>query len=64
MRDLEYQAKKEAKLETDPKTVIPVEYYDLLDIFFKKNLDTLPPHQMYDHKIILEKEQKHGHTLL
>ena len=64
MKDLEYQAEKEAKPETDPKMVVPAKYQDLLDVFFKKNLDTLPPHQKYDHKIILEEEQKHGHAPL
>ncbi len=62
MRDLEYQAEKETKPETDPRTVVPEEYHDLLDVFSKKNSDTLPPHQKYDHKIILKEEQKHGHA--
>ncbi len=64
MRDLEYQAEKEAKLETNPRTIVPAEYHDLLDVFFKKNSDTLPPHRKYDHKIILEEKQKHGHVPL
>ena len=64
MRDLEYQAEKETKPETDPRTVVPAEYHDLLDIFSKKNSDKLPPHQKYDHKIILEEKQKHGHAPL
>ncbi len=49
MRNLEYQAEKEAKPETDLRTVVPAEYHDLLDVFSKKNLDTLSPHQKYDH---------------
>ena len=64
MRNLEYQAEKEAKSETELRTVVPAEYHDLLDIFSKKNSDTLPPHQKYDHKIILEEEQKHSHAPL
>ena len=64
MRDLEYQAEKEAKPETDPKTVIPAKYHNRLDVFFKKNSDTLPLRQKYDHKIILEEEQKYGHIPL
>ncbi len=56
MRDLEYQAEKEARPETNPRSVVPEEYHDLLDVFSKKNSDTLLPHQKYDHKIILEKE--------
>ena len=63
-RDLEYQAEKEVKQETDLRTIVPAEYHDLLDVFSKKNSDTLPPHQKYDHKIILEEEQKHGHAPL
>ena len=64
IRDLEFQAEKEARPETNPKTVVPEEYHDLLDVFSKKNSDTLPPYQKYDYKIILEEEQKHGHALL
>ena len=64
MRDLEYQAEKEAKPETNPRSVVPEEYHDLLDIFSKKNSDTLPPHRKYDHKIILEKQQKPGYVPL
>ena len=56
MKDLEFQAEKEARPETNPKTVVPEEYHDLLDVFSKKDSDTLPPHRKYDHKIILEEE--------
>lgn len=41
IKDLEYQVKKEARPETDPKTVISAKYYDLLDIFSKKDLNIL-----------------------
>ena len=54
IRDLEYQAEKEAKPETNLRSIVPEEYHDLLDVFSKKDFDTLPPHQKYDHKIILE----------
>ena len=64
MRDLEYQAEKEAKPETNPRSVVPEEYHDLLDVFSKKDSDTLPPHRKYDHKIILEEQQKPGHAPL
>ena len=64
MRDLEYQAEKEAKPEIDPRSIVSEEYHDLLDVFSKKDSDTLPPHQKYDHKIILEEQQKHGHAPL
>ncbi len=63
MKDLEYQAEKEARPETDPRSVVPEEYHDLLDIFSKKYSDTLLPHQKYDYKIILEEEQKYSHAL-
>ncbi len=56
MRDLEYQAEKKAKPETDPRSVILEEYHNLLDVFSKKDSDTLPSHQKYDHKIILEEK--------
>ncbi len=35
-----------------------------MDVFSKKNSDILPSQQKYDHKIILEEEQKYGHTPL
>ncbi len=63
MRDLEYQAEKEVKPETDPRTVIPAKYYDLLDVFSKKNSDILLSHRKY-HKIKLEEEQKYGYAPL
>lgn len=34
--------KKEVKPETDLKSVIPEEYYNLLDIISKKKLDIFP----------------------
>ena len=64
MRDIQYQAEKEARTETDPKSVVPQEYHNFLDVFSKKNSDTLPPHRKYDHKIHLEEEQKPGHAPL
>ena len=64
IRNLEFQVEKKARPETNPKTVVPEEYHDLLDVFSKKDSDTLLPHQKYDHKIILEEEQKHGHAPL
>ncbi len=54
MRDLEYQAKKEARPKTDSKSIVPEEYHDLLDVFSKKNSNTLFLHQKYDHKMILK----------
>lgn len=53
MKDLEYQVRKEARLETNLKTIVSVEYHNFLDIFSKKNLHTFPLHQKYNYKIIL-----------
>ena len=64
IRDLKYQAVKKARPETDPKNVLPEEYHSLLNVFSKKDSDTLLPHRKYDHKIILEEKQKHGHAPL
>ena len=64
MRDLEYQAKKGARPEANPRSVVPKEYHDLLNVFSKKNSDTLPPYRKYDYKIILEEHQKPGHAPL
>lgn len=44
IRNLKYQVEREARPKTNPRTVISAEYYDFLDIFSKKNLDTLPPY--------------------
>ena len=64
IRDIQYQVEKEVKAETDPKSVAPQEYHDFLDIFSKKNSDTLPPRQKYDHKIYLEDKWKPGYAPL
>ena len=44
MRDLEYQAEKEAKPETNPRSIVPEEYHNLLDVFSKKDPNTLLSH--------------------
>ena len=62
MRDLKYQAEKEAKPKTDLKNIVQNEYHYLFDVFFKKNSDILFLYQKYNYKIILEKKQKHSHT--
>ena len=64
IRDLEFQAEKKARPEINPKTVVSKEYHSFLDVLLKKNSDTLPSHQKYDHKFILKEEQKHGYALL
>ena len=39
LRDFQYQIKKKAKAKINSKNIVPEEYYDFFDIFFKKNLD-------------------------
>ena len=43
MRDIQYQAQKEARTETNPTDIITQNYHNFLDVFLKKNLDTLSP---------------------
>ena len=44
MKDLECQVQKETKQETNLENIISEEYLDFLNIFYKKNLDTLLSH--------------------
>ena len=67
MRDVEYQLNKGTKPPTDPKTVVPAEYHDYLDVFSKQASDTLSQHSKFDHKIELLKNVGHselGHSAL
>lgn len=64
IKDIQYLAHKEARSETDRKSVVSQKYYHFLVIFSKNNLDTLSPHRKYDHKILPEKEYKLGHISL
>ena len=68
MRDIEYQLNKGTKPPTNPKTVVPAEYHDFLNVFSKEVLDTLRPHGKYDHKIKLLKDKDFasdlGHSAL
>ena len=64
MRDIQYQAGKKARAETNLKSVIPQEYHNFLDVFSKKDSDTLLPYRIYDNMILLEEEQKPGHAPL
>ena len=56
MKDIPYQAKKEARAKNNPRSVVPQEYYDFLDVFSKIDSDTLLPHRKYNHKIHFEEE--------
>ena len=64
MKNIQYQAKKEARAETNLTNVISQEYHNFLNVFSNKDLNTLPPYQKYDHKIHLEEKQKPGHIPL
>lgn len=37
----------------DPKSVLPKQYYDFLDVFDRKLANSLPPHRSWDHAIDL-----------
>ena len=43
------------KKYTDPTTKVPVCYYEDLVVFSQKETNKLVEHQLYDHKIVLEK---------
>ena len=64
LKDIEYQLSKEDRPPTDPKTIVPPEYHEFLDVFSKAASDTLAPHRTYDHRIILEGDKDHGHSPL
>ena len=38
----------------DPATILPPRYFEFLDVFSKKDADTLPPHRAHDHAIHLK----------
>ena len=40
----------------DPATILPSQYCNYLDVFFKKKADILPLHQAYDHIIHFKKD--------
>lgn len=46
------------KDEPDLKSLVPKEYHSYLDVFSPKEAEKLPPHQDYNHEIVLEKDQK------
>ena len=49
------------KPEVNPKTKVPIEYHDLLDVFSRHDADTLPPSRPYDHMIALEPGKTPGY---
>jgi hypothetical protein len=44
----------DSDLPVSLKSLVPVYYYDILDVFSKEKSNTLPSHGPYDHKISLE----------
>lgn len=65
LEDIDFELNKKAKPITDPKSIVPSEYHDILDVFSKEKADELPPHRKYDHKIeLLDGEQGPSHAPL
>ena len=64
MKDIDDQLNKESRPPTDPKLVVPPEYHEFLDVFSKIDSDTLSPHRLHDHKILLEGGKDHGYSPL
>ena len=64
LRDIDDQIQKDTDTPTDPKTVLPEEFHDLIDVFSKLASDELAPHREHDHKIVIEGNQKLGHSPL
>ena len=58
MRDIQYYTEKKLRAKTNPKNVLPQKYYNFLDFFSKKDLDTFLLYWKYDHKIYSKEEQK------
>ena len=56
IKNLKYQVKKKVELEINLRNIVLAKYYNILDIFFKKNSDILFLYQKYSHKIILKKK--------
>ena len=64
MKDIQYKAEKKVRAESNPRSVVLQEYHNFLDVFSKKNSDTLLSHQKYNHKIYLEEKPEPGYTPL
>lgn len=62
MRELKYQAEKEARLKINLENIISKEYHNFVNVLSKKNSNTIFFHQKFDYKIILEKYQKYSFT--
>ena len=64
LRDINFELAKGEKPITDPKTIVPPEYHDFLDVFSKEKADELPPHRKHDHTIELLEGKGPGHAPL
>jgi hypothetical protein len=50
----------EEKILTDPRTKLPPEYHEYLDVFSRKESNRLPPYRPYDYEIKLTNKEGHG----
>ena len=57
------QAYRDRK-NVDPATILPRYYHEFLNVFSRKNADTLPPHRPYDHAIKLKENLQPPSTAL
>ena len=51
----------EDKPRPDPKSLLPPEFHEFLDVFSRQAADKLPPHRPYDHRIELQPGKEHGY---
>jgi hypothetical protein len=56
--------KQEQEEEIDPRTILPKEFYNFLNVFSKAAIDTLPSHGPSDYYITLEGDVKLRYSLL
>ena len=52
------------KSTTNPAKKLPTEYHDFLDVFSQTDLNILPLHRLYDHKILLIEDKTPPWSLL
>jgi hypothetical protein len=64
MKDILRELQKKNEDEIDPKTILPVEFHEYLDVFSKAAADILPEHGPLDHHIVLKGDTKLGYSPL
>ena len=66
MRDILYEMKKQEQIDEDidPRTILPKEFHEYLNVFLKATVDTLPSHGPLDYHITLEGDVKLGYSPL